>query len=321
MKTFIEKLNPELRNALKRMSPITETNITIEELQDKWTGISNDISTDNRRNDIRIFDQNIMSIKCPNHVKVRIYWPIIKDNEMQMPVILWAHGGGFVAGNVYMDDPFCSDLALSCNSIVVSVDYRLAPQYPYPAAINDCYQALLWCFNGDTNLPINRSRIIVGGRSAGACLVAGLTLLVRKNDDIRIFYQILLVPVLDDRHKTASSYAVLDKRVWNRELSLKCWDAYLAGFSSKENIPVFAAPARENLLEDLPDTFIAIADNDILRDEGIVYGQRLMEAGVATELHVYSGTFHDALSLYPEALVNQKLIKDLHHSITAVLNS
>ena len=123
--------------------------------------------------------------------------------------------------------------------------------------------------------------------------------------------QILIIPVLDDRHETPSSKDILDPRVWNRDLSLRAWAAYLKGVEGIA--PVFAAPARADDLSGLPPTFISVEEQDLLRDEAMIYALRLMQSGTSTELHVYPGTFHGSILSFPDIGVNKRHLSDIVH--------
>ncbi len=277
------------------------------------------INKNRKRVDI---DTNVIveSRICPGlygapDVSCRIYWPRRKVQEF-LPAIVWIHGGGFFIADVQKDDMLCQRFVRECNCVVISVDYRVAPENPYPAGLNDCYAALKWLIEKGKELSIDNNRIAIGGMSAGGCLAAGLRLRVRDEVRHAIACQILMIPVLDDRHKTRSSFSVTDPRVWNRELSLKAWAAYLGKNSSEP--PVFAVRARATDLSRLPPSIITVEDQDLLRDEGIIYAQRLMQAGVRTELHVYPGTFHGSVVL-DDTVISRRHLNDICLSLRKAL--
>jgi len=177
-----------------------------------------------------------------------------------------------------------------------------------PAPLDDCYDALTWTANNAETLAIDPERIAVGGLSAGGALAAGLALRARDDGRPQPCFQLLVIPCIDDRHQTPSSRDVTDNRLWNRKLSLKAWEAYLGKYAGEP--PIYAAPGRAKDLKGLPPAFVSVEDNDLLRDEGIGYGQRLMQADVTTELHVYPGTFHGSL-MFEEPDVSRRHRRDM----------
>jgi acetyl esterase/lipase len=236
-------------------------------------------------------------------VQVRVYQAASRTTR-PVPVLLWIHGGGFFLGRGVDDETFCEQVVLDTGAMVVSVDYRLAPEHPFPAALEDCYAVLRWLNAAGDVHHVDRTRIAVGGVSAGGNLAAALALLARDRGGPALCYQFLLIPVLDDRHETPSSHEVTDARVWNRGVSLRAWAAYLAG--SAGEVPPYAAPARASDLSHLPPAYVYVEAQDLLRDEDIIYAARLMQAGVVTELHVYPGTFHGSYAFAPQAAVSQR---------------
>jgi len=310
-----EKIDPELVSALKDAEPVMTEHCSVKELQAFMQTVIKKRRKPFHRQGLTIFDDTVDSDDDFPSVKIRIYSPDYSDN---LPVLIWMGGGGFICGDVYVADKFCGEMALSANCIVVSVDYRLAPKHPYPAALDDCYKVLSWLLTGPAKLKVDISRLAVGGMSAGACLAAALSLRARDNGLNVICYQMLVIPVLDDRHKTPSSFSIVDARVWNRNISLKAWRAYLADV--KDNVPTYASPARESDFSGLPRTFISVAEHDILRDEGVIYAQKLLQAGVSTELHIYRGVLHGSLTQVPEAAVNRRHFSDLCFALERGLN-
>jgi acetyl esterase/lipase len=214
-----------------------------------------------------------------------------RDAVGNLPVLFWMHGGGTVIGNRYMDDSRLGEWCRSLSCVCVSVEYRLAPEAPYPAAIDDCDNGLRYIFDHAAELRLDTGRIGVGGRSAGGGLAAALALRWRDRGDDRLAFQYLEYPMLDDRMDWPSSQ--LDGLpVWSRESNAFGWRAYLGEHYGSDHVPPDAAPARASELAGLPPTFITVGTADCLRDEAIDFAARLCRANVSTELHVYAGAVH-----------------------------
>jgi acetyl esterase/lipase len=216
------------------------------------------------------------------------------------------HGGGFLLGSIDMFDAHNLRLARELGVVVVTVDYRLAPEHPYPAPLEDCYAGLVWTAKNADALGIDPSRIAIHGESAGGGLCAGLALLARDRGGPSIAFQYLGVPELDDRLDTPSMQAFTDTPIWNRPNAVVSWDAYLgAGKRGTPDVPIYAAPARATDLTDLPPAYVSVMEFDPLRDEGIAYAQGLMHAGVSVELHAFPGTFHGS-AMVEQAAVSRR---------------
>jgi acetyl esterase/lipase len=222
-------------------------------------------------------------------VAVRVYEPAPGGGPS--PALVYCHGGGFVAGDLDSDDSRCMTLADRAGCVVVSVDYRLAPEHRFPAAFEDCYAVLCWLARTD-ELGVDGARIGVGGASAGAGLAAAVALMARDRDGPAVAFQMLAAPVLDDRMTTASMRFV-GTPLFDGPAAAQMWRHYL-GAPPNEAEPgsFYAAPARAHDLRGLPETYIMTSELDPLRDEGLDYALRLLAAGVPVELHHYAGAFH-----------------------------
>ncbi|CAO5179472.1 Alpha/beta hydrolase [Frankia sp. AiPs1] len=221
-------------------------------------------------------------------VRVRVYRP--DGPSVALPIVVWMHGGAFVLGSVDAVHDQVAGLARRVGAVFVSVGYRLAPEHPFPAGLDDCYRALTWAVEQAAALGADPARLAVAGVSAGATLSAGLALLARDRGGPAILLQGLAMPALDDRLETPSMRESVDTPVWNRPLAVRSWRHYL-GEGVLEASP-YAAPARVGDLAGLPAAYVTIAGLDPLRDEGILYAHRLMRAGVAVELHTYPDVSH-----------------------------
>ena len=250
-------------------------------------------------------------------VMVRLYRPT--RASLPVPAFYWIHGGGMVGGAVDASDAYCAWIADELGVLVASVEYRLAPEHPYPTPLDDCHAGLHWLVASGDELGIDQSRIALGGGSAGAGLAAGLALRLRDEGAIELRYQHLVYPMLDDRNETASAHAILDSRVWNRTCNHVGWNAYLEGRAGSADVPPYAAPARAGDLAGLPPTYICVGSLDLFLDEDIAYARRLLDAGVPTELHVYPGAFHGSTGTVPNAALSRRWRDDELASIRRAL--
>lgn len=238
-------------------------------------------------------------------VPVRIYSP--EGLAGSVPGILHIHGGGFVIGNLDSELGSCIGLCRGLGVVVVSVDYRLAPETPYPGPLEDCYAALAWLAEHSGQLNIDAARVMVFGQSAGGGLAAATALLARDRGGPDLCFQYLGIPELDDRLQTPSMQQFVDTPMWNRPNAELSWDYYLGGRYQRgaDDVPGHAAPARAEALAGLPPAYVSTMEFDPLRDEGIEYALKLMQAGVATELHSFPGTFHGS-ALFTHVQVSQR---------------
>ncbi len=219
-------------------------------------------------------------------VMVRVYTPEGLDSAA--PGLYWIHGGGMVLGNVAMDDLKCKGVAADMGCVVASVEYRLAPEHPHPAPIEDCFAGLAWFASNAADLGVDPDRIAIGGASAGGGLAAALAIVARDRG-VDLIYQQLIFPMLDDRNITRSSHYVHHPKTWNRTANLAGWRALLGDALGTDGVSPYAAPARAEDLAGLAPAFIIVGELDLFVDECIDYAQRLTTAGVPTELHVFPG--------------------------------
>ncbi len=215
------------------------------------------------------------------------------------------HGGGFVIGSVEAEHAGAALMAIDSGAVVVSVEYRLAPEHPYPAGLHDCYAALAFLHAEAGALGVDPERLALCGASAGGGLAAATALLARDLGGPPVCFQMLHIPELDDRLETPSMRAFVDSPLWNRPLAVQSWKAYLGDLSGAADVPPYAAPARAGDLSGLPPAYVSTAENDPLRDEGITYALRLLQAGVSVELHQFPGTFHGS-ALVTTAAVSRR---------------
>jgi acetyl esterase len=234
-------------------------------------------------------------------VPVRMYRP-----QDAQGAIVWMHGGGFVMGDLETEHPWAARIARGASAVVVSVGYRRAPEHRFPAALDDAHAVLMWVADHAAELGIDPERLAVGGHAAGAGLAAALALRARDEQGPPIRYQLLSQPELDDRQETWSARQFTDTPFMTRAKVTASWGHYLGSAPAT----AYAAPARADDLSGLPPAYIATAELDPNRDEGLEYGLRLLQAGVPVELHQWLGTFHGSQAALT-AQVSQRQIAEL----------
>ncbi|MFJ3325809.1 alpha/beta hydrolase [Streptomyces griseus] len=237
---------------------------------------------------VRVTDHRLPG---PGAVRLRVHRPRAAPTG-PLPCLVWMHGGGMVLGTPEMDDARLSAYVLEAGCAVVSVDYRLAPEHPYPAPVEDCYRALRWTAEQADALGVDPERLAVGGISAGGGLAAATALLARDRGGPRLAFQLLLCPMLDDRNATASSREFTDPVTWPRANNLYGWAALLGPLADGDEVPPYAAPARATDLSGLPPAYVDVGELEVFRDECAQYALRLIAAGVSAEFHLWPGAFH-----------------------------
>ncbi|HEX3334602.1 MAG TPA: alpha/beta hydrolase [Acidimicrobiales bacterium] len=259
---------------------------------------------------LEIEDRLVPGLEGEPEVAVRVYRPKARPaNGATVPGIVHIHGGGFIVGSVATEHVGAVMTAVNTGAVVVSVEYRLAPEDPYPAGLHDCYAALSWLHAEAANLEVDTGRVAVSGASAGGGLAAGVALLARDRGGPPLCFQMLHIPELDDRLQTPSMLNFVDSPMWNRPLAVQSWKAYLGDRSGSDDVPVYAAPARATDLSGLPPAYVSTAENDPLRDEGIAYALEMLRAGVSVELHQFPGTFHGS-AMVMGASVSQRAARE-----------
>ncbi|OKI43507.1 hypothetical protein A6A29_07465 [Streptomyces sp. TSRI0281] len=254
-------------------------------------------------------------------VAVRVYRPAGTKGTGLLPGILYIHGGGMITGSVRTDHRQVLPLVEALDSVVVSVEYRLAPEHPDPAPVEDCYAALLWMSGEAAALGIDPGRLALFGGSAGGGLAAGVSLLARDRGTPPLAFQMLPYPMLDDRNTTPSSHEITDIGIWDRAANLQGWQALLGDRAGTDRVSPYAAPARTDDLSGLPPTYLDVGELDLFRDENIAYAHRLMQAGVPVELHVYPGGIHAGELLAPDAELSTRITDYRMSALRRALNT
>jgi acetyl esterase/lipase len=223
------------------------------------------------------------------------------------PALLWIHGGGYVMGTAQSDDRLCRGFSSKLGITVASVEYRLAPEHPYPAPVEDCYSALAWL----AGLPaVDRNRVAIGGASAGGGLAAALAFLARDRGEVDPTLQLLVYPMLDDRSSHTPESP--NYRLWDTRSNKFGWTAYLGDAD-----PAVAVPARRDDLAGLAPAWITVGTHDLFHDEDLAYAERLRAAGVPCEVEVIPGVFHGFDIVAAKAAVSQSFYDSQHDALRA----
>ncbi len=242
-----------------------------------------------------------------------------KGADGPLPCLYWIHGGGYVIGSPEQDDLRFDRWCQRFDVVGVAVQYRLAPENPYPAPIEDCYAGLKWVAEHGDEIGVDTSHIGIGGPSGGGGLAAALGLVTRDRGQIDLDYQLLIYPMIDDTRTSVS--AGWDVPVWNPASNEFGWQSYLGELYGTDDIPYHAAPSRATDLSGLPPTYIMVGGLDAFADEDIEYAKRLNHAGVPVELHVYPGAPHAFEGMAAGTAVAKQARRDMNNWLGARLGS
>ena len=234
-------------------------------------------------------------------LRVRLYLPA--QRVTPSPAVLHIHGGGYLIGAPEMDDMPCAETALALGAPVASVDYRLAPEAPFPAALEDCYAALAWLNQQAGGLGIDPARVAVVGNSAGGGLAAALAQCALDRGEFRLAFQALLYPMLDDRTVTRPGLDRTAYRLWTADNNRLGWQSYLGQAPGLPETPPYAVPARRAELRGLPPAWLGIGTRDLFYEEDLAYAQRLIACGVPCQLVEVPGAFHGFDAVLPQSQV------------------
>jgi acetyl esterase/lipase len=257
-------------------------------------------------------------VKAASGQKLRVYSPA---GTKTRAALLYIHGGGMMIGAPQMDDGLLSNLASELDILIVSPEYRLAPEHPYPAPIDDCHEAWQWLLTNSSKLGIDTSRIAIGGESAGGGLAAGLVLRIHDEGGQRPIAQWLLCPMLDDRTAQDRSLDGVDHFIWNNKLNLAGWSSYLSTKFGTDQVPSYAAPARRVDFNGLPKAWIGVGDVELFYQEDKKYAENLKAAGVPCELDVVAGGPHAFEGMAPDAQVSKDYMARAKNWLKASLAS
>lgn len=235
-------------------------------------------------------------------LRIRIYEPL--NSQKNVPGVFWIHGGGYAFGVPEQGLLMYKKLIKDSNRVIVAPDYRNSIDVPYPAALEDCYEALLWMKSNAKELGIRENQLMVGGDSAGGGLTAALTLYARDKAEVNIAFQMPIYPMLDDR-MISESAKNNNAPIWNSYLNEWAWKLYLGELYMKD-VPAYAAAARATDYGNLPPTVTFVGDLEPFRDETIQYVDNLRKAGVPVDFELYKGCYHSFETMNQKAEVSKK---------------
>ncbi len=290
----IEKVHPELRKAYARMPALPIHNplfrsILIPLMKLMPTRIK------------PVTGVNIED-RPAGQCTVRIFRP---EGEGSGAGLLWIHGGGYIMGNIAMNDRECTALAKELKLAVVYVDYRLAPGHPFPAALDDCLDAWNLMQSSAAELGIERERIAILGQSAGGGLAAGLVQRLADAGGVQPAAQLLMYPMIDDRTAANRELDQIKHFFWNNKNNRGAWGWYLAQAPGLDKVPPYSVPARRDDLSGLPPTWMCVGEVDLFYQEDCAYAERLRAAGVPSELYIAPQTPHAYDFIAPESSVTK----------------
>jgi acetyl esterase/lipase len=236
-------------------------------------------------------------------IRLRVYKP--RSMVAPAPVLVWMHGGGYVVGTPELSDPWSLHIVQELGISVVSVDYRLAPENPFPAALDDAYCALKWVHDQSAHLGFDADRIAIGGESAGGGLAAALAQLSHDRAEVQPVFQLLVYPMLDDRTGAEPKPEEKNHIVWNPASNRFGWDAYLHQCPGLDMVPAYSVAARREDLSGLPPAWIGVGTEDLFYAESLAYAKRLQACGVDCDLMTVPGGFHGFDGASPQLSVSQ----------------
>jgi acetyl esterase/lipase len=303
--------------ALRETFPVSITPDTIPMLRE--TSKRQDVTDEDLRRggSYTFFEPQVPGPPGAPDITLLVWLPI--SRRAPVPVIYAVHGGGMIGGSRRNAMHLALDLAAAQGMALVSVEYRVAPEHPDPAPVEDCYAGLMWTAEHADEFDIDPDRIVVAGGSAGGGLAAGVALLARDRGGPALHGQLLMCPMLDDRNDTVSALQMEGVAVWDRIANQTGWQALLGERQGGPDVSPYAAPARATDLSGLPPALIDVGSAETFRDEAVTYASRIWQAGGSAELHVWPGGFHGYEVFAPEAAVSQATNRARHDWLQRLL--
>ncbi|MEU8379624.1 alpha/beta hydrolase [Streptosporangium sp. NPDC048865] len=309
-------LDPELRTLLADMPLVSELNLEVLAQLRQYPSTPVDTLLDGRA-----VEHRELTVPTPDGARlpVSIFSPAGAGRATAAPCVYWIHGGGMIMGDRFSQIDIPLGWLDLLGAVVVSVDYRLAPEATGATPVEDCYQGLLWTVEHADDLGIDPARVVVAGASAGGGLAAGVTLLARDRGTPPIAAQMLICPMLDHRNDTTSSRQYSGEQgVWTREMNEFGWRSLLGDIAG-EDVPGHVSPAVAGDLSGLPTTYVDAGTAEVFRDEDVDYATRIWAAGGQAELHVWAGGFHGFDALYPGARLSAAARRTRDDWLTRIL--
>jgi len=321
-------IDPELKESLDLLLSTYPGGLnapeTIEERRDL---ISTYLAQFPRNEFVSRTDLKIKSQASGVDIPIRLYRPLNQSTSSRVDcAVIMIHGGGMVMGSIETDDANAAYLSLALDCLVVSIDYRLAPEHPYPAALDDCADVSAWVFDNTSDLKISPDKIVLYGGSAGGGLAIALGLRIRDQGLKQFALICAPYPMIDDRNQTPATFEITDLGVWDRRANIESWGWYLGQMPSSELNPEFsrvdsyAAPARAEDLSGLAPIYTDVGDVDLFRDDVVDFVNRLRAAGNQVEFHLIPGMFHAGELFNPDAAISKALWKRRFAAITAAFD-
>lgn len=236
---------------------------------------------------------------------VRVYRP---DVQTASAALFWIHGGGMIIGEASLDDRLCASTARELGIVVVSAEYRLAPEHPFPIPLDDCYWGWQWLQENAESLGVDPALVVVGGQSAGGGLAAGLVQRLADAGGSAPIAQWLFCPMIDDRTAARRELDSIDHWVWDNSINRFGWRSYLGAEPGGATAPPYAAPARREDLQGLPQTWLGVGDIDLFHDEDLAYGEALRAAGVDVTFEIVPGAPHGFEAWAPDAQLSRDYV-------------
>jgi acetyl esterase/lipase len=302
----VPSFDPELAAALTALAEMIPSSLTPDMIQALRDGGAMARPTDeelSRDGKFRVEERSVPGLDGDPDISLLICTPTTSTGTLGC--VYHTHGGGMIVGDNRGGVLEMLDWAEQFNLVVVSVEYRLAPETPHPGPVNDCYAGLVWTAENAAELGFDPDRLIVAGASAGGGLAAAIALMARDKGGPALFGQMLIYPMLDDRNDTPSSHQMVGKGVWDQVSNQTGWSALLGDAVGGPDVSPYAAPARAESLAGLPPAYIDVATAETFRDEDVAYASRIWQAGGSAELHVWPGGFHGFDVMVPTAVVSQ----------------
>lgn len=259
-------------------------------------------------NEIEHSDVEVRDIQAPSSevgrsIPVRLYRAAKESNGSQQPCLIYIHGGGMIMGNLETGNLNCLNFARTFDISVLSIEYRKAPEFPYPAAIDDCIDAISWIVSNSELFNIDLANLGIYGSSAGGGLVLGTVLKMRDQGNNVFKYMLPIYPMIDSSNTSNSSLEITNIGIWDRSTNIDAWNWYLNG----NQVDEYAAPAQAKNLAGLPQCYSDVGSFDLFLDENSSFFKRLSDAGVSTEFQVFQGAFHGSENLAPESELSRRI--------------